>query len=159
MKPCVSGLPMAKRSAFTLIEVMVSVMIITTVVMALYTMNGNSSFIYEKTLKNAQYTGYLSFLVANEKYGFESDTLDLERLLEGFELENELRRTLKEIKLTIRYDEVSTIDLSAFDMQDMPKEMQEDTKQKEQSGAIFEIGRSSLSFDEDVAFITRIRIP
>lgn len=150
---------MAKRGAFTLIEVMVSVMIITTVVMALYTMNGNNSFIYEKTLKSAKYTGYLSFLVANDSYGFENDSGDLQRLVESFDLEDELRRTLKETKLTIRYDEVSTIDLSEFDMQDKPEETQEDSREEEQSSALFEIGKSSLIFEEDVAFITRIRIP
>lgn len=159
MKPCVSGLPMAKRAAFTLIEVMVSVMIITTVVMALYSMNGNSSFIYEKTIKNAKYTGYLSFLVANENYGFESDTLDLERLLEGFDLEDELRRDLKDTKLNIRYERVSTIDLSEFDMQEMPDEMQEDSKAKEQSQAIFEIGKTTMGFEDENIFLHRIRIP
>lgn len=158
MKPCESGLLMAKRGAFTLIEVMVSVMIITTVVMALYSMNGNSSFIYEKTLSSGKYTSYLSFLVDNSAYGFESDSLDLERLVEDFEIEDDLRRSLKDTKIKISYDEVTTIDLSEFDMQDLPDEMQEDSKQEEQNNAIFEIGKTSLHFDDDSAFITRIRI-
>lgn len=64
MKRSVSDLGMAKkmRKAFTLIEVMVSVMIITVVVMALYAMNGNTSFIYEKSVHAMPVNQYLSFL-------------------------------------------------------------------------------------------------
>jgi len=151
---------MLKRKGFTLIEVMISVLIITTVVMALYAMNGNTNFMYEKALKSAKYTGYLSFLVGNQKYGFESDTTDVEELLEGFELEDELRRKLKEQKFKIAYDIVEEIDLSEFDFtEDAPEELQDDLRQSEQSTAIFEVGRSSIVFDDESIFISRIRVP
>jgi prepilin-type N-terminal cleavage/methylation domain-containing protein len=152
---------MVKRGGFTLIEVMVSVLIITTVVMALYTMNGNSSFIYTKSVKEMESNGYLSFLVANKKYGFENDSLDMERFLEGYDLESELRKKLKDTKVKIVYEELSTLDMSEFDIQeDAPQEYQEEKREKQQAQMLFEIGRTSLLFEKkSTASIVRLRVP
>ncbi|MDY0121800.1 MAG: prepilin-type N-terminal cleavage/methylation domain-containing protein [Sulfurimonas sp.] len=152
---------MAKREGFTLIEVMISVLIISTVVMALYTMNGNSSFIYTKSVKEMESNGYLSFLVANKKYGFESDSLDMDRLLEGYDLEDALRQKLKAIKLKIAYDELYTLDMSEFDVkEDAPDAYQEDKKEKNQASMVFEIGKTSLVFEQKSnASVLRLRVP
>ena len=105
--------------------------------------------------------GYLSFLVANKKYGFESDSLDMERLIEGFALEDELRKKLKTIKLKITYDELYTLDMSEFDIkEDAPEEYQEDKKEKNQASMVFEIGKTSLLFEQKSnASVLRLRVP
>lgn len=159
MKQSVWVLAMANRAGFTLIEVMVSVLIISTVVMALYSMSANSGFIYTKSIQDMKTNGYLSFLVANKNYGFDNISLDLDRLLEGYELENELRKELKATKVSILYEELQTIDMSKFDMKETP-EYKENTKEQNQAQMLFEIGRTSLLFKEKSnASLLRLRIP
>ncbi len=164
MKRSVSDLGMAKkmRKAFTLIEVMVSVMIITVVVMALYAMNGNTSFIYEKSVHAMPVNQYLSFFTSHAQYGFESEEGTLENLLEGFDVEDELRRELKAQKVKILYSEVRRIDMSEFGAEEMQEALgeQEEPIQKEQGGnsSVFELGKTSLILEENSGYILRLRV-
>ena len=157
------------RKAFTLIEVMVSVMIIVTVVMALYSMNANSSMIYEKSKKDGSLHQYNSLLVGNLKYGFEDDNIELDRLIDDFDVDDELRRELHKQKVKIIYTEVRTIYLSEFSLEDeaesensniiYPQNVINDQKKENaNSGFVFEIGRDSLKFEEGSSSILRLRL-
>ncbi|WP_457747139.1 type IV pilus modification PilV family protein [Sulfurimonas sp.] len=135
---------MHKRTAFTLIEVMVAVMIVSVVIAAIYKMQGDVHNMFFKFKEKSMNNQYLSFLVGNEAYGFEKDNIDAYRLVEDFKLEDTLRHELKNIKLTIEYDKVRDIDTAEYD--------------GNTSGAIFEIGKSTLSRDNFSASLYRVKL-
>lgn len=145
MKRFVSVWNMRKsRDAFTLIEVMVAVMIISVVIMALLEMQGNTTHIFSRlgnTLKINQYT---SLFISNNDYGFEKNSVDLDDLLSEFKVEDELRRELKTIKVKVDYKELKRIDMS---------EIEEGS-----SSMVFELGETSLDIDDSSASLMRFRI-
>jgi len=149
------------HSAFTLIEVMVAVMIVSVVIAALLQMQGNAShkfFQIKQMMDNSQYS---SFLLSNaDKYGFESSSTDMRTLLDDFELESDLRRKLNAMKLKIEYEELMRIDTN---------EMLEDTEEgvsqeldlqnnTGSSGVIFEIGKTLLQGEDFSNSLIRVRV-
>jgi prepilin-type N-terminal cleavage/methylation domain-containing protein len=137
------------RRAFTLIEVMVSVMIISVVIMALLQMSANSIHIFSATKSQLKTNQYLSFLIANKDYGFENKNIYLYDLIQDFEVEDDLRRALKKIKVAILYQELESIDLS---------EDTNNTQETSNSGIVLEIGKSVLKAKDDSSSMMRLRI-
>jgi len=128
-----------QRAAFTLIEVMVAVMIITVVIGALWQMKGDASQKFFTLNKMIQTNQYSSFLLSNsEKYGFEKSHIDLNSLLDGFDLESDLRRKLKAIKVQISYELVDSLDNN-------------DTM-------ILEIGKTKMEADNFTNTLVRVRM-
>jgi prepilin-type N-terminal cleavage/methylation domain-containing protein len=132
------------KNAFTLIEVMIAVMIISVVIMALIQMQGNTTNIFSKlnnTIKTNQYT---SLFVSNSTYGFEDKKVYLDDLLNEFSLEDDLRRKLNKIKVEVDYEELRSID------------MREDANNT--SDIVFEIGKTHLKADDFSASLVRFKI-
>jgi len=127
--------------AFTLIEVMVAVMIVSVVIGALLQMQGNASNSLLEMKKMMHTIQYSSFLLGNsEKYGFEKSRVDIYALVDDFELESDLRRRLKGMKLEIYYEELDRIDTSK-----LVEGVENSSFQNQQnSGVIFEIGRTNI---------------
>jgi len=147
----------SSRTAFTLIEVMVAVMIVSVVIAALLQMRGNTShqfFGIKKSLKTDQYSSFL--LALKGKYGFEESSMDMNRLLEGFDLESDLRRKLKAIKLKVDYDILETLDTSEFD--ELVEEDEDTTTESGNSGLIFEIGKTTMKTKQFTNSLIRIQI-
>lgn len=140
------------RTAFTLIEVMVAVMIVSVVIAALLQMRGdtnNKLFQLKKTMQTNQYS---SFLISNsEKYAFEDSKIDMKRLVDEFELESDLRVQLKAMKTEIEYEELQTIDTNELDEN-------EDEETTVNSGIIFEIGRTTLRTKDFSGALLRVRL-
>jgi len=137
------------RRAFTLIEVMVAVMIISLVIAALLEMRSNATHRFFNIQKTIQTNQYSSFLLANsEKYGFERSRIDMKRLVDDFDLESDLRRKLSSIKVEVDYEELSIIDTSEY----------EDGEENSNAGVIFEIGKSILKTEEFTLSLTRVRL-
>jgi len=134
---------MHKRSGFTLIEVMVAVMIVSVVIAAIYKMQGDTHHIFFKLKEKSQNNQYLSFIIWNNKYGFEDDKVNLERLAEEFKIEDDLRRKFKNIKLEITYDKLQTIDMAEYEGS---------------SNVIFELGMSRLKKDDFSDSLYRLRL-
>ncbi len=99
------------RTAFTLIEVMVAVMIISVVIMALVHMYSNNIFLFSAYKKQSQVSQYSSFLIANKEYGYEDKNTNLYDLLNEFDMEDKLRRELKKQKAKVIYKVLKNIDL------------------------------------------------
>ena len=137
------------RRAFTLIEVMVSVMIISVVIMALLQMNANNIHIFSATKKHLKTNQYVSLLIASKDYGFEDKNIYLDDLIRDFELEDDLRRELKRIKVAILYQALDSIDLSKDT---------NDTQESSNSAIVLEIGKSVLKAKDDSSSIMRLRI-
>ena len=135
---------MPTRKAFTLIEVMVSVMIISVVIMALLKMKSNSSHILTSLKQQMGTTQYISLLIANKDYGYEDKSIRLDALIKEFDVDDKLRRKLKDIKAKVIYNEIETIDLS------------ED--ENESSSMILEIGESLVKTENFSTKIYRIRL-
>ena len=146
------------KSAFTLIEVMVAVMIVSVVIAALIQMRGDTSNKFIGIKKMMQTNQYNSFLLSqSDKYGFEESNINLYRLVDDFDLESDLRRRLKSIKLKVDYKELDTIDTAEFDDSAKPSEDGEEV-QTDTTGIVFEIGKSILKSDNFSTNLMRVRI-
>lgn len=99
---------MHKRAGFTLIEVMISVMIISLVITALTKMYANNSFIYIHLKQQVIVNEYSSFLVSKNKLDLSSENLSLYDLVDEFSLEHTLKRKLKEIKIDLLYTDIDS---------------------------------------------------
>ena len=134
------------RDAFTLIEVMIAVVIISVVIMALLTMKGNSTHIFMNFSKAMKTNQLSSFFIANKDYGFEGKSTTLDKLLGDFTVENNLRRELRKNKVKVVYTKLSTIDLSESD------------EEGSTSNVIFEVGRSTLQTKTASTSLIRLRL-
>lgn len=134
------------RKAFTLLEVMVAVLIISIVIMALLQMRGHSAHIFSALNQKQEINQYLSFLVSSKDYGFEKDTITAESLVKEFDLDRNLRQNLKNIKINLIYQELASIDLDESDDENLS------------SGMIFETGKTILKTDRSSVSLPRIRL-
>lgn len=137
------------RNAFTLIEVMVAVMIISVVIMALIEMYANNTHIFTSMKKQTKINQYSSLLISNDDYGFEDENIYLHDLLSDFDVEHELRRELKATKAKVIYRELESIDMSEEDSV-------EDSETS--SRLALEIGKSILQTDDSSTALIRFRI-
>lgn len=134
------------RKAFTLLEVMVAVLIISIVIMALLQMRGHSAHIFSALNQKQEINQYLSFLVSSKDYGFEKDTITAESLVKEFDLDRNLRQNLKNIKINLIYQELASIDLDESDDENLSL------------GMIFETGKTILKTDRSSVSLPRIRL-
>ena len=137
------------KGAFTLIEVMVAVMIISVVIMALVQMYSNNTHIFLSLKKQTKINKYTSFFTTNKEYGWENDEINLYRLLEDFDVETDLRKKLKEIKINLIYKELKTLDMSEADV---------NNESMGSSGLVFEIGSTILKTDDSSTAMKRFKI-
>lgn len=140
------------KSAFTLIEVMVAVMIISVVIMALIQMYSNNTHIFSAYKKQINTNQYLSLLISNEDYGYENNTLYLDDLVTEFDLDDELRRELKEKKVRLSYQELRRIDMSERDDENSNETAKGD------SDIVLVIGKSILRTEDSSSFLVRIQL-
>jgi len=129
------------RGGFTLIEVMVAVMIISVVIMALLEMYANNTYIFSTTKKQIKANQYASVLIANDKYGFEDTNLRLSDLLDDFDMRDELRRKLKEVKVKVIYKELEQIE----------------DGEGENATVVLTIGKTIIKADESSTFMLRLK--
>lgn len=150
------------RDGFTLIEVMIAVVIISSVIMALIQMYANNIHIFSTLNKKAQINQYSSFFISNPDNGLESDKVTLYDLLSDFDLENDLRRSLKEIKAEVIYQELESIDMADYDgsgdeNEEDSEELQEN-KENSNSSMVFEIGKTILKVQDSSVGLLRMRL-
>jgi prepilin-type N-terminal cleavage/methylation domain-containing protein len=146
------------RNAFTLIEVMVAVMIVSVVIAALLQMKGNTNHKFIQLKKIVTENQYNTFLISvDDKYSFETSNTDLYRLVDNFDLENDLRRKLKSIKTKVSYEKLDVYD--SGDLSDDSEE-NEEGEEGENGGIdiIFEIGKTSLKSEEFSLSLMRVKI-
>jgi prepilin-type N-terminal cleavage/methylation domain-containing protein len=147
------------HKGFTLIEVMVAVMIVSVVIAALLQMRGDTSHKFSKIKELIQTNQYSSFLLSQgDKYGFENSRINMNLLVEDFDLENDLRRKLKAMKIELKYEELESIDTSEYEESTSDEDINDDEQQKDTTGIIFEIGKTKIiSKNVDIQLI-RVRI-
>jgi prepilin-type N-terminal cleavage/methylation domain-containing protein len=151
---------MISKKGFTLIEVMISVMIVSVVIASLLQMNANNVNIFKNLKSQSKTDQYLTFLIDNQKYGFNNDeNIPLYRLLEDFDLDDDFRRELKKQEITIKYQELDSIDFSEFEAQeDVTQDLDDDEKEKVNSSFVFEVGKSIIKHKNSSVSILRIKV-
>lgn len=146
------------RKGFTLIEVMVAVMIISVVILGLLQLFANNTHIFFGLDKKVHYNQYLSAFLASQKYGFEEKKTTMHELLSDFDINDDLRRQLKEIKVNVIYQELEVIDLSEFQASNEASDPEVKAAKETNSGMIFEMGKSVLKFEDVSISLTRIKL-
>lgn len=127
------------HKAFTLIEVMVAVVIVSVVIGTLLKLQGDAStklLWLKKSLKESE---YITFLFTNEqKYGFLKEHTTAYKLLGDFDIDRDIARVLKQERIAISYQKKERFT--------MP------------NGSIFEIGTTKLDLKKSQLMIERIRL-
>lgn len=139
------------KNAFTLIEVMVAVLIISIVIMALIQMYANNTHTFMSITKQTKSNQYTSFLIANDNYNQDRRNARLYDLVDDFDMQDYLRRELKNIKVDVIYSELNSVDLS--------KSMDGTLDGEVSSDMVLEFGKSILKFDNSSSFLLRFSRP
>lgn len=113
---------MVYKKAFTLIEVMVAVMIVSVVIAGTVSLRGNSSTLLLNLQKEMKNIPYASFLPWSKESGLEPAKTNLYRLVRDVVMDDELRRKLKNIPITVQYQKIHS-----YDMDDTTLELGETT--------------------------------
>ena len=129
-------------------EVMVAVMIVSVVIAALFQVRGDASNKLSNIKKMIETNQYNSFLLFTDKYGFDTSRINMQSLVDDFDLESDLRRKLNAIKLNLEYQELQVIDTNEFNS----------SEQDASTGLIFEIGNSMMKSKEFTSSLLRIKI-
>jgi len=144
-----------RKAAFTLIEVMVAVVIISVVIMALIKLFANNSHIFSTLDNKSQSNQYLSFLISPSDYGLENKESTLYDLVKEFDIEDDLRRELKNIKVKLLYQELDTIDVGEYEAD--VESQEEQTEEKASSSMVFEVGKTILKINNSSVSMLRIK--
>jgi prepilin-type N-terminal cleavage/methylation domain-containing protein len=140
------------KEAFTLIEVMVAVMIVSVVILALIQMYANNIHVFLSLQKQTKTNQYSSFIIGSEQFGLENKSTSLDELVRDFDLHDDLRQKLKEIKVELLYTELDTIDLSESNSEDTSSDTQS------ASTIVLEVGRSILKTENASSSLLRLKI-
>ncbi len=151
------------KSAFTLIEVMISVLIISTVILSLLTMSGNNTHLFSSFKAKITINQYASFFVDNAKYGLENDKSTLDKLIDDFDLESDLRRSLRDTKVEVLYQELETIDMSEYEedsdsSSDMLDNAENPDETQVNNSLLIEIGKTVLRIPSSDSSVSLLRI-
>ncbi len=131
------------RAAFTLLEVMISVMIISVVILALFEMRANSNLMFFKIEDKSKANQSLSFFIRQKDFGFENKKTSMKNLITDFELNSELAKEFSDTKVDIKYIELESIDMKDYD---------------EGNEMIFEIGSTNIKINKRSASFMRIKL-
>lgn len=95
------------KKAFTLIEVMIAVMIVSIVIAALLKLRGDTNKLFMNLEKQARYSSLSTLLLYNRDYGLDTTTTTLYDLVNMFDINDDLRRKLKHTKITVSYEKLN----------------------------------------------------
>lgn len=146
------------KEGFTLIEIMVSVLIISTVVMAMLQLFSNNTHFFQHMDGKSSLTLESTLLIGAKDFGFEKKETTLYDLIDGFEVDNEVRKALKEKKVSLNYVEVTRLD--GDDLEANAEALAEDDENVDgaSSGTSLEIGKSIISTGKQKSAFLRIKL-
>lgn len=91
------------KKAFTLMEVIIAVSLLSVVMLSLFQVKGNNIFILEKSKENKKQNEYLSLVMDSTEYSKRNENVYLDKYFNI--LDDDIRREFKEIKIKIK-DEI-----------------------------------------------------
>lgn len=137
------------KNAFTLIEVMVAVMIISIVILAMLQMYANNVHIFSSLRNQVKTNQYTLVLLGNENNSLESKKVLLYDLVRDFDIRDELRRELREKRIHILYTKVKYITLS--------KRINNDSSNIDDLSIVLELGKSIIKTKQSSFSLQRIK--
>ena len=140
------------RRGFTLLEVMIAVMIISLVIGVLLQLYSNNTRLFSSMRGHSELCMRSSLLIGNQNYGYENETVTLDRLVQDFDIDDDLRQKLKKYKVHISYTQVKSLDQES---EQLHESVQYQDGLKETS---MEIGRSSFEMDEFQTAYLRLKL-
>ena len=145
------------RKGFTLLEVMISIMIISLVIGVLLQLYSNNTRLFNSMRGHSELCMRSSLLIGNDTYGYENKTVNLAELVRDFEINDDLRQKLKKYKAKITYTQVKELSQESkkIDKAVDPYLVDSTEGLKERS---MEIGRSSFEMDEFQTAYLRLKL-
>jgi prepilin-type N-terminal cleavage/methylation domain-containing protein len=149
--------PTPCRSAFTLIEVMIAVIMIAVVIAALLQLFATNT--HQTAQLGEKVTDALdsTLLLGIGEKGFEKNKMRVEDLTEEFTLDDDLRRRLKTRKIEIDYLPTGQLDEEGVTEDQELSDEAEDALEESQ-GAYLEIGRTTMREGDRSFSLTRVRL-
>ena len=145
------------RKGFTLLEVMISVMIISLVIGVLLQLYSSNTSLFSSMRGHSELCMRSSLLIGNSEYGYEDKKTNLAELVRDFEVNDELRKKLKKYEAKITYTRVKELDKATQKLDEAVEpyipESEEGLKRRS-----MEIGRSSFEMDEFQTAYLRLKL-
>ena len=150
----------ASSKGFTLIEVTIAVMIISVVIASLLKLFSTNTHHFGTLERKVELSTAGTLLLGVADIGFESRRIHLDDLLKDFQLDDDLRRTLKSINAEVIYQEVKRLDSADFleETEELAKEEGKDIVNQSAGAASLEIGRTGLQIDDEQTTFLRLRL-
>jgi len=86
-------------------------MIVSVVIAALLKLRGDTNHLFMQIQQSQKQSTTGTFLLWNRNYGLDDSSTNLYRLVENFDIDDDLRRELKNIKVEIKYKRIKDIEL------------------------------------------------
>lgn len=90
---------------------MIAVMIVSLVIAALLKLQGNTNHLFNRLQSDQRRSSYATLLLWNPTYGLNKSQGTLYRLVDNFDMDDELRRELKKSKFNIEYKKLQTLEI------------------------------------------------
>lgn len=152
------GMISKARDAFTLIEVMVAVIIIAVVIAAMLQLFSNNTYQLQNIDKRLDDALGATMMLGIGAEGFETQSTTMETLVEGFELDDDLRRRLKLQRVEVIYEADLQLKDDTDDSDDTETEGLTDEAEEAGEGVYLEIGRTAIQHDDVQASLVRLRL-
>ena len=138
-------------------------MIISVVISALLQLFANNSHTFSSVHQKILQTNMSSLLLGNEIYGYEDKKMDLSELVKDFNVNDDLRRKLKDKKIEIIYTEVTSFNFD--DAAESLAEAEEESGDNDEGlvsetsevANTLEIGRTTIKIDNESSSFLRVK--
>lgn len=149
------------RKAFTLVEVLIAVVIISIVIAAQLQLFSNNGKLFERMRTKIDNALLLTLILGDDTVGFEDSKLFLDELVKPFNVDNALRQRLKAQNSELFYQEVKRIEAGNVAEQGDDTVSDEEAAQNEEKGqnsAALVIGKSILRSEGGSSAVLRIEL-
>ncbi len=145
------------RRGFTLVEVMVAVTVISVVIGVLLQLYSSNTTLFSSMRGHSELCMRSSLLIGNTLYGYEDDKTTLAELVSGFEIDDDLRRQLKQYEVQISYFSVKKLDEAQMKTIEEGAEYYGADSEALQEHPM-EFGRTSFQMDEFETAYLRLKL-
>lgn len=102
-----------KKKALSLVEVLISVMLISVVIVAMLQMKENNLYFLEKTKDSIQSNAYISMLALDESIKFRNENVYLDKKFDF--KDDDIRKELKNVKIKLEDEELKPLEFTSND--------------------------------------------
>ena len=138
-------------------------MIISIVISALLQLFATNAHTFASVEAKIQHTNRTSLILGNKVYGYEKKSVDLAELVKDFNIDDALRRKLKNEKIEIIYTEVTSIDFddaaeSISEAEDVPEGGEELITDASAATNSLEVGKTTVKLNGQSSAFLRVKL-